>query len=307
MIIAYSVLNDNLVPAHRVDYNEMMKWVGSKNRISFFLLLPLLCCLCACAGGGEGGPAPSAARIVATALPDTPEPVLCLTPEPTPAPTPEPTPAPTPDPAVADAFFDDAVFVGDSLTVGLKTYAGRQRRTGVCLDHAAFVAGEGVSVRSVRYGVTPEKEPCMSYRDKYVSIPKGIRQSGKSRVFLLLGTNDLAGLHLTDTLSYYVQLLDLIAEKCPDATVTVLSVPPVTRSFCDTRGFDIADWNRLNPALAEVCAARGLDFIDFSAQLSDDGGYLREDYSSDGAMHLGAEGYAVWLSALYAYAAEKAG
>ena len=147
----------------------------------------------------------------------------------------------------------------------------------------------------------------MIYRDKYVSVPKGILQSGKSRVFLLLGTNDLAGIRLTDTLSYYEQLLDLIAEKCLDATVTVLSVPPVTRGFCEGRGYEIADWNRLNPALAEVCAARGLDFIDFCASLSDDAGYLREDCSSDGEMHLSADGYAAWLSALYAYAAAWAG
>lgn len=284
-----------------------MKWVGSKKRI--WLVLPLLCLgvLCACAEDGGGASLPEAGRIVATALPHTAAPVRYLSPSPTPAPTPEPTLTPTPDPAVVDAFFDDAVFVGDSLTAGLKTYTGRQRRTGVCLNRAAFVAGEGVSVRSVRYGVTPEREPCMIYRDEYVSVPKGISACGKTRVFLLLGTNDLAGIRLEDTLSYYEQLLDLIAIKCPDVTVTVLSVPPVTRKFCEARGFDIAAWNRLNPALAEVCTARGLDFIDFSASVSDGDGYLREDCSSDQAMHLNENGYAAWLDALYAYAAERMG
>ena len=72
--------------------------------------------------------------------PASPAPTPAPTPTPTPAPTPEPTPTPLPwdlyefgvpleesEPVEDDAFFDTAVYLGDSRTEGLQLFSGFPR------------------------------------------------------------------------------------------------------------------------------------------------------------------------------------
>ena len=250
---------------------------------------------------------------VSTAHVITPRPTAVVTPSaaPTDSPAPTDTPAPTatdtPDPAACDAYYADAVFVGDSLTVGFARYVRRLRRKeDACLDGADFVAGEGVSIRGLKNDRTPTGTVALQYDEEPVSVTRGIRASGKQHVIILLGTNDLGGVHLEQTLKNYEALLDKILEKCPGVIkISLLAVPPVSEAFCENKGISIDAWNAVNPALERLCSEHGLGYLSFFDRVSDENGYLDEKYSSDGMIHLNADGFAAWLDALRAHAAEQ--
>lgn len=244
-------------------------------------------------------------------LPTRMEATMLPSPEPTPTPTPEitpvPSPSPTPDAAACDAYYRDTVFVGDSLTVGFFKFVRRLRREeGGCLDGAAFAAGEGVSVRGLRYDTAPETGTCLLYDEERVSVTEGIRKSKKSHVVILLGTNDFGGQHAEDFSAHYTRLLDRIEKKCTQVTsIALFAVPPVTEKFCQRKDISAEQWNAVNDVIRTLCEERGYAYLSFAEAVSDAGGYLDPIYSSDGLLHLNENGFRVWLEALRAYAMEQ--
>ncbi len=245
-------------------------------------------------------------RPTATLPPPTPPATPTGAPTESPAPTASPVPDELIDSGAFDAYFSDVVFVGDSLTVGLGRYVRRLRRSeGACLSEAAFVAGEGVSIRGLRYDQTPESEPALLYDEELVSVSRGIRDSGKTHAIILLGTNDFGGLRLEKTIENYGFLLDRIQKRCPGIAITLTAVPPASERFCEQETFSIAEWNAINPGIEQLCEERGLGYLSFCEAVSDADGYLDAAYSSDNLIHLNADGYRAWLHALRVYAMEQ--
>ncbi len=120
-----------------------------------------------------------------------------------------------------------------------------------------------------------------------------VLSSKPSRVFVMLGTNDLAaGTDVARIAETYADLLDALA---PTAVV-VQSVPPVQESD-RARGLTNARVRDLNVSLRALAEERKLVFVDVHAALVDASGQLDPRFTSDG-VHLDAEGYLAWRRAL---------
>lgn len=245
-------------------------------------------------------------------LPPTPVPTQEPTPVPTATPTPSPTPTPVPTPTpelitndmldsgMFDGFFDDTVFVGDSLTLIL-SHRVRDVRRDIpdYLGKAKFLAATSMSARVASRNTVSPNGPNFTYRGGSVSMTDGINLSGAKRAFVLFGLNDLAIQDWQIVRENFGKIIDLIHENCPDVQVIVTAVFPVTTNFCDKAG---PEWNSFNEGLAQVCRDHGAEFFDFSDKLKDESGQLAKEICGDGKCHLNIPGEEIWVRELRKYA-----
>ena len=120
---------------------------------------------------------------------------------------------------VEDSYFDDALFIGDSRTVGLSEYGD--------LQNADFFATTGMSV----YNVLTETVSVPSVGKVTLDELLGGMTYGK--VYLMLGINEL-GYDFNSTVEKYGQVVDYIREKQPDAIIYIEANLHVTKSRSDS-------------------------------------------------------------------------
>ena len=250
-----------------------------------------------------------------TAEPVTPVPTPEPTPEPTPAPTPEPTPTPTPEPmhiteemleeGAFDSYFDDTVFVGDSLTRSLSNLVREKRqRYGSYLGEAQFLGTISMSVKIASMNKADPGKVTFSFRGHAVSVTDGINATGAKKAFILLGTNDLGYRKWEVVEQDYAKLIETILAECPDTRIIVLGVLPVTAQFCKNNNVTIEKWNTFNDSLKAICDAHDVTFYTFAQDFMDDKGYLKTEYA-EGSFHLQEKGELVWIRAMRIFAAKE--
>jgi lysophospholipase L1-like esterase len=128
-----------------------------------------------------------------------------------------------------------------------------------------------------------------------------------SRVFLLIGTNDIAFGASDDAIqSNHGQMLRRIAQELPGCRVHVVSLLPVNGSGHPKISAD-AVGNRTNERIAQVNARlravalqHGATFVDAHDALADSHGLLALPYTREG-LHLSPEGYEVLAAILRPY------
>ena len=238
-----------------------------------------------------------------TPAPET-TPVQEQTPEPVPAFTQEPITEERISSGIYDSYFDDAVFIGDSLTKGFYSYVRRLRSNGgIALGKAGFMGTAAMSVKNACRDLNT-LSITFTYRGKDVSITEGIKAMKAQKAFILLGLNDISCRKWEDVEGYFSTLIEALQKKCPETQIIIQGVFPVPVKFCRERGIRIAEWNTFNDRLRRICESFGVEFYDFSQMFMDSEGYMRTVYS-DGGFHLSPAGDEIWLHALRVYAAQK--
>lgn len=274
-----------------------------------WLALLLMCAGCAAKTSQPEGHTPLATMPMPTTAP-TVEPTATPDPTWTPSPQATPTPSPTLEPVTDemldsgrfDAYFDDAVFVGDSITESLRNSCiALQRDDEDFMGNAQFLAAVSMSVRMA----SSDSRTLLQYRGNAVSVTEGLLKMGAGQVFIMLGVNDYAGKYPDATLAYFDTLIDAIQEKCEGIEIVIQSVTPVTKRFCQERRITIEEWNGFNVLLEQLCEEKGVQFLSFAELLMDAEGYLADDMTGDGMFHLTPAANALWIHALRQFAAEQ--
>ena len=281
----------------------------------FAALTLALCFGCVRSAADVSAVSPSAVPVTEAPTPaPTEEPTPTPSPTTTPSPTPTPTPEPTPEPITEerlqscefDFFFDDAVFVGDSVTRTFNNYANARRKTEEgFLGEARFMGAVAMSVMNASSNRAYPGGITFTVRGKPVSVTEGLNLLEAKKAFILLGGNDIGFRSWDAVEGYYARLIDLIHEQCPDTEVILQGVFPVTRDYCRTERVRIERWNSFNEILARVCDEHGATFLNFSDQLKDEDGYLPDAFSSDRRDHLSEKGEEIWVRALRLFAAQR--
>lgn len=244
---------------------------------------------------GAEAPAPSAAPSAAP----TPRPEPKATPRPVPAPEPEPGPAPydytAPVPAsdpVAEGWFDDAAFVGDSLTDGLMLYSG--------IPGGDNLAYKGITVQSAR---TSKVIKTAAGR---VTPLEALGQRTYGKVYVLLGVNELGWYNDQRFYKTYAELIDLVRVAQPDAQIYLQTLLPVTAEKSASHDWlTNANVARYNGLIAELAREKEVYLLDTHASVADDTGALPAGGSSDG-VHLTRAYYKLWLKYLETHAVTAA-
>lgn len=124
-----------------------------------------------------------------------------------------------------------------------------------------------------------------------------------AKVFLLIGTNDLARGIPPDTILHNIlRIVSLIHEYSPETQMYVQSIFPVNPYFHKfpthvNKGTDIIYINR---QLQNNASSSGYTYVDVYDALKDNEGHLKMQYTNDG-LHLLGPGYMVWKHVVYPF------
>ena len=241
---------------------------------------------------------------------------VTFSPAPTEAPTPSPTPEPTAAPEIIDEerlasgefdpYFDDAVFVGDSITATFRNYVTGQRAISEgFLGEAKFLGVTNMSaIRAARNSVGSDGIN-FRFRGRELCFTDAIRETGAKKVFILLGVNELVWCTWEDETAAFSKMFELIRSVDPDAEIVVPALLPVTERYCKSERLQIDTWNSFNEVLSALCEENEVAFLSFAEQVMDENGYLDVSLSIDKEYHLNEKGEAIWVAALRRYAAAR--
>ena len=219
-------------------------------------------------------------------------------------------PAPAFDPvvpagqAVDPQWFSDAAFVGDSVSVMLENY---NTSTSVLGSPAFFCSVSLSQTNALSYETGNSRLPeYPKGSGQHPKVEDGIAAAGAKKVYLMLGMNCIAG-GVDRASQDLVKLADRILEKSPQAQILVESVTPMTAT--SPRADDALNNTTIqafNDKMKEICQEREWYYIDVAETVSDEQGFLREDYSGDKAMgiHFNYNGAKAWADYLLTHVPE---
>ncbi len=120
-----------------------------------------------------------------------------------------------------------------------------------------------------------------------------------SKIFLMIGINDLILHSVEHILTNYKQILQQIQQQSPATKVYVQSVLPINNNLRQTnmKNSDILD---INKGIQNLARQFDAEFINLHPQFIDNKGLLDSKYSIDG-IHLNANGYLVWKDVVLPY------
>lgn len=200
-----------------------------------------------------------------------------------------------------DSFFTDAVFVGDSVTMGLKNYVSDMRNNGYeCLSNAQFLTGGSMGYVNSMLDLDDEWAIHPTYNGEEVMIADGVSYTGATKVFILLGMNDFNAYEFDEGIGNASDLVDSILEKNPGVSIYIQSVTPIVDGL-EGPNFNNANIDLFNERLREMCDEKGLTFVNVASALKDENNCLVYDYCSDldaEGVHLTFDGCEKWVEYL---------
>lgn len=196
---------------------------------------------------------------------------------------------------VGSAWFDDAVFVGDSVSVKLQYYAENG-----CLGNADFLCAVSLGYNNSLWDLNRRGNVHPLYQGKKVTVDEGVRLCGKKKVFIMLGMNDI-GTGVNYAINGMQQLTDRILQKSPDVQIYIQSVTPLLKTI--TRSDKLNNYNvaKFNEAARKVCDERGFIFVNVAEAVDDgNGNLLYENCGDPGYMglHFSYAGCSKWVDYL---------
>ncbi|MBQ3008429.1 MAG: hypothetical protein IJD80_02465 [Oscillospiraceae bacterium] len=189
------------------------------------------------------------------------------------------------------SYFDDAMFLGDSLADGFKVYT-----TSLDLKNstAVYLTQKSTTPRTfLQPGA--QVDAGAGLIDVWATIEQ--RQPGK--MYITLGTNALMGMEPEAFVESYGQLIDKIRDYTPDTLIYVTTITPTTYKTATTK--TQLSFERIytaNNLLAKMCNEKGCALINLYDVLKNSSGYLREEISAYDGIHLTPTGYRQWLDYL---------
>lgn len=192
---------------------------------------------------------------------------------------------------VTTSYFDDAMFVGDSITNGILSYA--------LMENAAVVSHVGINIDTIRY-----KEVFRKSDGSVVKIIDAMKDyPDVKKIYVMLGSNGIAWIDKENFIKYYKEFLTEVKAQHPDAIIYVQSMFPVTASKEKTdANFSKAKFLEYNALIASMAVEMGCYYLNVADALKDANGYLPEEASPSDGMHFGPQYYQKWFDYLKEHA-----
>ncbi|MCI9468725.1 MAG: hypothetical protein HFG45_05410 [Oscillospiraceae bacterium] len=194
------------------------------------------------------------------------------------------------------SYFDDAVFVGDSVSLRLQYYC----TSNGALGDTTFLCSGSLSATNALWAVGSESvHP--SYQGKKMLIEDGIAACGAKKAYIMLGMNNIS-FGVDNATADMVTLMDRILEKAPDVTLIIQAVTPMTAaSRIRSNALNNEKIDEYNEAMRQICQERGWYFLDVNTQFKDENNDLVRSYCSDAdemGIHFSTAAAEIWVNYL---------
>ncbi|MDE6762791.1 MAG: hypothetical protein K2J73_03820 [Oscillospiraceae bacterium] len=177
------------------------------------------------------------------------------------------------------AFFQNMLFIGDSLSVGLINYE--------------FLPSENVFAKA---GITTSSVVNTNIDD--VSVFTKATRLNPEYICIMLGTNSVAYVEGQQMAEELGEFIDMIAGTCPNAKIVLASVPPVTQKHEEEKPEHLEAIVAYNELVEKLAEEKSIAFADTFALLKDETGYLSSRYAEHDGLHLKIHAYPVILGAV---------
>jgi lysophospholipase L1-like esterase len=177
------------------------------------------------------------------------------------------------------AFFDDALFIGDSQTDGLRSYAP--------VGNAEYFCKTGLNIYKVF------EKSCTLSSGESVTLDALLSQRKFGKVFIMLGINELGTGTTEYFVSHYADMIARIQAADPDVKIYIQSIFYVSQAKNDSSEFKNDTIRARNQALAALANGTDIFYLEVNTVLSNQTGALLSEYTGDG-VHLKAKYYPLW-------------
>lgn len=178
------------------------------------------------------------------------------------------------------SYFDDALFIGDSRTVGLYEYGG--------LGKAEVFADTGMNI----YKVFTEKFKLQNGEE--ITLETALQTMDFGKVYIMLGINEL-GYDFEQTVARFSETIDTIIKYQPDAVVFIQANLHITKEKSEeSEYFTNSNIDKYNSAISELANDSQIFYLDANPLYDDEEGYLSTEFTTDHA-HILGKYYVDWV------------
>lgn len=127
-----------------------------------------------------------------------------------------------------------------------------------------------------------------------------VTSSKPSKVFIMIGINDIAvGTPDSIIIANHRKIYDRIKVASPKTRIYVQSLLPTNADFTEFKRHQNKDEHirAVNTALQQICAEKGIPFVDLYSRFLDSEGKMSKQYTNDG-LHINGYGYMLWKQIL---------
>lgn len=186
-------------------------------------------------------------------------------------------------------YFNDALFIGDSRTVGLGKYSLLQSQT-----EADFFAQTGLSAISVFNIKNSDMQENVTLSEKLQSRIYG-------KIYIMFGVNEITN-DLDENLKVFGNLIESIKSYQPDALIFIQANLHVGKGRSESYElYSNARLDEYNEMLSSLADNKTIYYIDFNAIYDDDEGNLSEEFTCDD-LHLNSNCHDPWIEYLKSHA-----
>ena len=191
---------------------------------------------------------------------------------------------------VASSYFDDAMFVGDSITEGIKLYE--------VMSNTTVLSHTGINLDSIF-----TKEVIAAADGSKKTIVEASKDYDPAKIYVLMGINSVLSGEDAFVKSYE-RLIDELMAQHPDATLYIQSILPVTAEYEKRKNAvtDNATIDSFNKRLKELAEQKGVYYLNVAEIFKDETGALHAQASPKDGIHFGANWYRKWFDYLRTHA-----
>lgn len=192
---------------------------------------------------------------------------------------------------VEDDYFADALFIGDSRTVGMYEYGGLE-------EISTFYASSGLTI----YKLLDAEIVKVPGQKKKITIEEALRENTFAKVYLMIGINEMGTGTLEKFTERYAEVVAYLQELQPDAVIYVQGIMKVSAErsskgdYITNEGIEAR-----NAELAKLADNEKIFYLDVNPLICDETGGLVASYTFDG-VHLKAKYIQIWKEFLKTHA-----
>lgn len=191
-------------------------------------------------------------------------------------------------------YFDDAVFLGDSLTYGMISNSPINKRN--------VISCKGATIEDMMEKIK------LSGREEegYVDALSKVKRLNPNKIYIMMGTNGFAWMTKEKIIFDYSRLIDVIVRDNPQAKIYVQSILPVSKNKENSdKRYSNSKINQINYLLMNLAGNKKIYYIDINSLLKNEDGYLSYKYTnkSDG-IHVNSDAYKLWFDYLCEHIAQ---
>jgi hypothetical protein len=187
---------------------------------------------------------------------------------------------------VDEDYFDDAVFIGDSRTVGLRDYGG--------LDKATFYASTGLNI----YDMWDIKFCEVEGEKEKLTLEDALSRETYGKIYFQIGINEMGRGTLDTFIHMYEQSIEKFKELQPDAVIYIQGIMRVTKEKSESDDiFNNEGIIARNERIAQLADDEKVFYIDMNEVVCDKEGNLKDSLTFDN-LHLYGSKYGIWVDFL---------